>query len=145
MALAICDDKPVGFANVWTTDSKTELSIDLMRYDPERSPGGVMDFLFIELLQWGKAQGYETFNLGMAPMSGLRRHPLAPFWNKLGQLLFAKGNRFYNFQGLHRYKDKFNPEWEPRYLVCPSGISLPLILTNLVSLISRGALGVLHK
>ncbi len=145
LALAICDDKPVGFANVWTTDSKTELSIDLMRYDPERSPGGVMDFLFIELLQWGKAQGYETFNLGMAPMSGLRLHPLAPFWNKLGQLLFAKGNRFYNFQGLRRFKEKYQPQWRPCYLVSQGGLRLPAILANTASLISRGMLGTIRK
>lgn len=116
-----------------------------MRYDPERSPGGVMDFLFIELLQWGKAQGYETFNLGMAPMSGLRRHPLAPFWNKLGQLLFAKGNRFYNFQGLRRFKEKYQPQWRPCYLVSQGGLRLPAILANTASLISRGMLGTIRK
>ena len=100
LAMAYNNGELVGFANVWTSESKTELSIDLMRYDPEKSPGGVMDFLFIELIHWGQSAGYQTFNLGMAPMSGMVKHPLAPYWNKLGQLLFAKGNRFYNFQGL---------------------------------------------
>eukprot|EP00906_Rhabdomonas_costata_P006027 RCo008896 len=145
LALALCHGEPVGFANVWTTENKSELSIDLMRYDPERSPGGVMDFLFIELLQWGKAQGYRTFNLGMAPMSGLSRHPLAPFWNKLGQLLFAKGDRFYNFQGLRRFKEKYQPRWRPCYLVSQGGFRLPAILANTASLISRGMLGTIRK
>ncbi len=145
LALAWCNGEPVGFANVWTTDSKTELSVDLMRYDPERSPGGVMDFLFIELLQWGKAQGYRTFNLGMAPMSGMSRHPLASYWNKLGQLLFAKGNRFYNFQGLRRFKEKYQPQWRPSYLVSQGGLRLPRILANTASLISRGMLGTIRK
>lgn len=145
LALALCNGEAVGFANVWTTENKAELSIDLMRYDPERSPGGVMDFLFIELLQWGKAQGYRTFNLGMAPMSGLSRHPLASFWNKLGQLLFAKGDRFYNFQGLRRFKEKYQPRWRPSYLVSQGGFRLPAILANTASLISRGMLGTIRK
>ncbi len=145
LALAWCHDQPVGFANVWTTDCKTELSIDLMRYDPEHSPGGVIDYLFIELLQWGKTQGYQTFNLGMAPMSGLSRHPLAPFWNKLGQLLFVKGNRFYNFKGLRRFKEKYQPQWRPCYLVSQGGFRLPAILANTASLISRGMLGTIRK
>ncbi len=34
-----------------------------------------MDFLFVELLLWGKAEGYASFNLGMAPMSGFNDHP----------------------------------------------------------------------
>ena len=145
LALAWCDGEPVGFANVWVTDSKTELSVDLMRYDPARSPGGVMDFLFIELLQWGKQQGYQTFNLGMAPMSGMSPHPLASYWNKLGQLLFAKGNRFYNFQGLRRFKEKYQPQWRPSYLVSQGGWRLPRILANTASLISRGMLGTIRK
>ena len=145
IALVRHDQKLVGFANLWTSDSRQELSVDLMRYDPELTSGGVMDFLFTELLAWGQAQGYRSFNLGMAPMSGFANHPLAPFWGKLGKVLYVRGNRFYNFQGLRRYKEKFHPEWQPRYLLCPSGMVLPRILTNLVTLISRGSFGVLHK
>lgn len=145
LAMAYNQGEPVGFANLWTTEAKTELSIDLMRYDPEKSPGGVMDFLFIELMQWGKSQGYQSFNLGMAPMSGMSKHPLAPYWNKLGQMLFAKGNRFYNFQGLRRFKEKYQPQWRPSYLVSQSGLKLPRILANTASLISRGMLGTIRK
>ncbi len=145
LAMAYNNGELVGFANVWTSESKTELSIDLMRYDPEKSPGGVMDFLFIELIHWGQSAGYQTFNLGMAPMSGMVKHPLAPYWNKLGQLLFAKGNRFYNFQGLRRFKEKYQPQWRPSYLVSQSGLKLPRILANTASLISRGMLGTIRK
>lgn len=145
LALVRHEQTLVGFANLWTSQSLHELSVDLMRYHPALTSGGVMDFLFTELLSWGQAQGYQQFNLGMAPMSGFANHPLAPFWGKLGKVLYVRGNRFYNFQGLRRYKEKFNPEWQPRYLLCPGGMALPRVLTNLVSLISRGSLGVIHK
>jgi len=145
LALVRHEQMLVGFANLWTSQSLHELSVDLMRYHPALTSGGVMDFLFTELMSWGQAQGYQQFNLGMAPMSGFANHPLAPFWGKLGKVLYVRGNRFYNFQGLRRYKEKFNPDWQPRYLLCPGGMAVPRVLTNLVSLISRGSLGVLHK
>jgi hypothetical protein len=31
----------------------------------------------------GREQGYEWFNLGMAPLAGLEQHPLAPAWHRL--------------------------------------------------------------
>ena len=41
---------------------------------PRRRAGGVMDFLFIQMMLWGRAQGYQWFDLGMAPLAGLERH-----------------------------------------------------------------------
>ena len=135
----------VGFANLWVSDDKESLSIDLMRYDTDAGTAPIMDFLFVELLLWGKAQGYASFNLGMAPMSGFNDHPLGGYWARLGNTLFTRGSRFYNFQGLRRYKEKFSPRWEPRYLLCTSRLALPGTLTHLISLISRGPLGLMKK
>jgi phosphatidylglycerol lysyltransferase len=51
----------------------------------------------------------------------------------------------YNFQGLRQYKEKFDPEWSPRYLASPGGLALPRILTNLASLIAGGLKGIVTK
>lgn len=144
MAVVRQNDTPVAFANLLLTDSMEEASVDLMRYLPD-APPGLMDYLFVELMQWSKAQGYRWFNLGMAPLSGLQSRRQAPLWNRFGALIFGRGERFYNFQGLHRYKDKFDPEWEPRYLAAPGGIALPVVLTNVASLISGGLSGVVRR
>lgn len=144
MAVVWQNDRMVAFANVLLTDSMEEASVDLMRYLPD-APPGLMDYLFVELMQWSKAQGYRWFNLGMAPLSGLQSRRQAPLWNRFGALIFGRGERFYNFQGLHRYKDKFDPEWEPRYLAAPGGIALPVVLTNVASLISGGLSGVVRR
>lgn len=130
------DGAIVAFANVWCGADRTECSIDLMRYRPE-APRGVMDYLFIELMLWGVGQGYGWFSLGMAPLSGLAEHPLAPMWNRLGTLIFRNGENFYNFEGLRRYKEKFGPEWQPRYLACPSGLAVAPALIDVSTLISR--------
>ena len=127
----------IAFTNIWATEDKTELSVDLMRYLPT-APNGVMEAMFVELMLWGREQGYQSFNLGMAPLSGLSTHPLAPLWNKLATAIFKRGESFYNFQGLRAYKDKFNPTWEPRYLAVPSTWSLPTALMDATALIGGG-------
>ena len=134
----------VKFANVWRSAEHAELSIDLMRHRPD-APNGIMDFLFVNLFTWGRDEGYATFNLGMAPLSGLPDHALAPLWNRLGNLVFRLGEHFYNFQGLRTYKAKFDPVWAPRYLASPGGLALPRVLTNVAALVSGGLRGVLAK
>ena len=55
------------------------------------APRDVMDYLFVELMLWGKEQGYRRFDLGMAPLSGLEGRKLAPLWTRAGALLFRLG------------------------------------------------------
>ena len=82
----------------------------------------------------------------MAPLAGLEQHPLAPLWHKLGHLIFEHGENFYNFEGLRNYKDKFDPEWRPRYLACPGGVvNLPSALIDTSRLISGGWRGMVSK
>ena len=132
------------FATVWASANREELSIDLMRHRPD-APGGMMDYLFIRLMLYGREAGYRWFNLGMAPLSGLPQHELAPLWNRLGGFLFRHGEHFYNFQGLRRYKEKYGPEWRPRYLASPGGLALPQVLRDLSALISGGVGGMVRK
>lgn len=144
VAVVVRDGKVCAFANLWTGDGKEELSVDLMRYGPT-APGIVMDFLFAEMFMWGKAQGYRWFNLGMAPLSGLTAHPLAPLWQRLGAFIYERGGAFYNFHGLRDFKNKFNPEWSPRYLAVPGAWHLPAVLVDVTALIGGGWRGVLGR
>jgi phosphatidylglycerol lysyltransferase len=129
---------------VWPSAAKEELSIDLMRQLPD-APAGSMEYLFTELMLWGHEHGYRWFSLGMAPLSGFEHHRLAPLWNRLGALLFRYGENFYNFRGLRSFKDKFHPVWEPRFLASPGGLTVPLVLTHVASLVSGGVSGVVAK
>ncbi|HVD60040.1 MAG TPA: bifunctional lysylphosphatidylglycerol flippase/synthetase MprF [Gemmatimonadaceae bacterium] len=134
----------VAFANLLSSGEGTEISVDLMRYSPD-APTGVMEYLFIQLLLWGKERGYRRFNLGMAPLSGLQNRTLAPLWSRAGALLYRHGEHFYNFRGLRMYKDKFDPSWEPRYLASPGGLALPRVVANTAALISGGLKGVVSR
>lgn len=127
----------VAFANLWPAPGSKTVSVDLMRYGVD-APKSVMDFLLIELMLWAKANGFERFGLGMAPLSGLESHPLASVWNKVGNLIFRNSESFYNFAGLRNYKEKFAPTWQPRYLACPTGLVVPRALFDVAVLISGG-------
>ena len=143
VAIARYRSEIVAFANLWQGGG-VELSVDLMRYLPESS-NGLMDYLFIELMLWGRERGYRWFNLGMAPLAGLHNRGFAPLWNRFGALVFGGGETFYNFRGLHQYKDKFDPRWEARYMAVPGGMTLPRILTDLTALIAGGFRGAIGK
>lgn len=130
------DDQIIAFASLTPAYDGTTLSVDLMRY-LKSTPNGTMDQLFICLMEWAKTEGYAQFNLGMAPLSSVGQSQNAIKEEKLARILFEYGGSWYGFVGLRRYKDKFSPHWEPRYLAYPSTVSLPLLLVELVRLISR--------
>ena len=134
----------VAFANICRAGADTELSADLMRYS-DAAPKGVIDFMLVECMLWGKAQHYQWFSLGMAPLSGLEEHALAPAWHKLGRMVQRYGENFYPFEGLRKYKEKFLPVWRPRYLAAPGGLGLAGALLDVTSLISGGVSKVLTK
>ena len=133
----------VAFATLWTTPDRSAFSMDLMRYD-ERGPKNVMDFLFVELLLWGQKQGYAAFDFGVAPLAGLPDRPLAPALSRLGRFVFENGEDFYNFQGVRRYKDKYDPVWEPRYVAAPHRWAIPVLLAD-VGLLSAGGVAGLTR
>jgi phosphatidylglycerol lysyltransferase len=143
LAVVRRDGRVVAFANVWAGHGE-EMGLDLMRHATD-GPGSTMDYLFIQLMLWGKEQGYRWFSLGMAPLAGLASHPLAPAWSRLGAALFRHGEHFYNFQGLRGFKQKFAPEWRPRYLAGPRGVALPLVLVHVAAIVSGGVRGVVAK
>ena len=131
------EDTVVAFANLWLGGGH-ELAPDLMRHSPD-APPGTMDFLFTQLMLWGRQQGFHWFNLGVAPLSGLEDRTLAPLWHRLGARVYRHGEHFYHFEGLRRFKEKFDPVWEPKYLAAPAGLTLPLTLLDLTRLISKHA------
>ncbi len=119
------------FANFVPEYQKNDATIDLMRRRQD-AEHGTMDFLFISLFQRCQAQGYDGFNLGLSALSGIGKAPKSPRLEQALRYLYEHLNRFYNFQGLHAYKDKFRPRWEPRYLVYPSLAALPEVIVALI-------------
>jgi phosphatidylglycerol lysyltransferase len=144
IAVVKVEGRIVAFATLWTTAARTSFSIDLMRYS-DAAPKDVMDFLFVELLQWGREQGYQAFEFGMAPLAGLDDRPLAPIMSRVGRLLFERGEEIYNFRGVRRYKDKYDPVWQPRYIAAARKWAIPILLADVGLLSSGGMAGLARR
>lgn len=127
----------VAFASLWPGAGKAELSVDLMRYRAD-APKNVMEAVLLQLMLWGKEEGYRRFNLGMAPFSGMELSAMAPGWARFLHLVYEQGEAFYNFQGVRGYKEKFHPVWEPRYVAYPPGMNRLRILADVAALAAGG-------
>ena len=116
-------NRVIAFANIWQSGDHDELSVDMMRQVTD-APNGTMELLFASLMQWGRDRGFKHFSLGLAPLAGLESKRLAPRWAKLAVLFYNHGERLYGFRGLHAFKDKFKPRWEPVFIAGLPGFAL---------------------
>ncbi|MBI4762580.1 MAG: phosphatidylglycerol lysyltransferase domain-containing protein [Chloroflexota bacterium] len=113
------------FANIVSVGQTREAAVDLMRHR-QHVESGLMDFLFVSLLQWARENNFSAFNLGLSALSGVGEHSDNPVIERAMRYIYKNVNRLYNFQGLHTFKEKFHPIWSPRYLVYPPA-SLPAV------------------
>ncbi len=137
-------DRVIAFANILAPGTKRRVSVDLMRYLPEHS-SGIMEFLFVSLIEHYRNAGGEEFSLGMAPLAGLSKRRTARIWDRFGHLMFRHGGSFYNFEGLRNFKQKFHPEWRPRYIALPPAVSPMVAMADIALLISGGPRGIIGK
>ena len=129
------------FANVLRGPKRGEMSIDLMRYHSDGPK--VMDFLLVSLFLHAKTLGYERFNLGVAPLSSVGDVRGAHPRERLARLVFQHGEHWYNFQGLRFFKQKFDPDWQPRYLSYQSVWEFPVAIAYVSALIAGGWMKIL--
>lgn len=116
--------------------SNEKVSIDLMRYLTHPA-GDVMQMLILQLLQWSKDQGYQIFDLGMAPLANVGSKSFSSSRDKTLHLAYNFGNRFYGFKGLRNYKQKFRPRWENRYVIYSNQSALVKLLIALLDITHR--------
>ncbi|WP_270583106.1 bifunctional lysylphosphatidylglycerol flippase/synthetase MprF [Bacillus smithii] len=131
------EGKILAFASLMPTYQKGIISIDLMRYVPD-APPGIMDGLLIAMIEWAQEHGYTTFNLGMTPLSNVGQTETA-FWpERIASHMFHHIQYIYHFAGLRKFKEKYDPNWEPRYMAYRKYRFLPFSMIDVARLINRG-------
>ena len=101
------------FVNVLPSFRSKDGNFDMMRRDPSaRLP--VMDFLFVAMIERWRKAGMSGMNLGLAPFANISGDSIA---DRGLRVLYDRGNRVFRFAGLRDFKAKWQPRWEPRYLV----------------------------
>lgn len=108
------EEKIVAFVNIIPDSASGEATYDLIRKTTD-APGGIMDFVIIELINYLKSNGYLYLNLGLAPMSGINDPQNFP--EKSMKFAYHKIKSFSHFKGLRDFKEKFTPMWQNEYLI----------------------------
>jgi phosphatidylglycerol lysyltransferase len=118
------------FTNILPEYQKNEVTVDMIRRRTD-APGGTMDYLFVSLFLWAKEHRFSTFSLGLSALSGVGEQSNSPVPEKVIHYTYEHIDQFYNFKGLHEFKEKYHPAWAKRYLVYPGAASLPDVITAL--------------
>ncbi len=132
-AVLYAGQNPVAYVNIIPSFLPAQRSIDHLRYTNDLPAVG-MHFLLKELIQESYRQKMTLFNLGLSPLSDnkkIRRYETIP--DRLLLVVKRLGGRLYSFHGLDQFKNKFAPDWEPRYIYYqPPETRLARVATDLL-------------
>jgi phosphatidylglycerol lysyltransferase len=140
--LAVARDaqgRMVAFLNILATRPGTpaapagEVTYDLMRF--VQGIDGLSEYMILKLMAWAAESGYARLNLGMSPLYDVGEYRRASIPERLSRLLFEHGERIYNYRGLHAFKEKFHPVWEPRFMAYQRPWDWPSAVLSTTSLI----------
>ena len=105
------------------------MSLDVMRRDGA-ADGGVNELMIVRALEAAPGLGVQRVSLNFAAFrSALERGeklgagPVLRAWRSV--LLFA--SRWLQIESLYRFNAKFQPSWQPRFLLYPAGPDLPRV------------------
>jgi phosphatidylglycerol lysyltransferase len=105
-------------------------TLDLMRRRPD-SIYGAIEALIVKSIEEAAERGIEEVSLGVAPRVIVAGDSSGPMDRALRAMYWGL-DRFQRSRSLHRFKAKFCPTWEDRYLAAPGASTLPEVLIALV-------------
>ncbi len=108
-----CAGRVIAFATFRKTGTDGGWVLDLMRRSLEAPPGAV-EACIAEAATAFRAAGARTLSLGLAPLAGLDASSPV-FEERLLSFGGRRVRRWYDVDGLARFKNKFDPYWIPRY------------------------------
>ncbi|GHP15206.1 phosphatidylglycerol lysyltransferase [Lentilactobacillus fungorum] len=130
------DDEIVAFANIMPDGNQVTTSIDLMR-SSAKAPSGIMDGILIHLYEESLEKGFKYFDLGMSPLSNVGMSKFSFTQERIVHLIYQYGYKFYRFEGLRSYKDKYVDKWEPKYIAYYRGSSLVFSVLQVLLVVNR--------
>ncbi|MFH1642139.1 MAG: DUF2156 domain-containing protein [Nanoarchaeota archaeon] len=89
---------------------------DLIR--SEAAPNGTNHFLVYEAVAYLKSKEFQMATLGTSPLGNIEKidNPDYKSINKILKFAYEHIHGFYNFRGLHDFKESFNPSrWEEKF------------------------------
>jgi len=124
MAVRDADGLMQAFLNQVPSYKPDEANYDFLR-QAASAQSNTNDFLMINFMTYLSQQDFKRVNMGLSPLTGLGPDERTDR-SAIGSLLhfvYANADRFYSFQGLARFKSKYEPRWESRYIVYTGGMA----------------------
>ncbi len=112
------EERPVGFLLASPVPLRRGWLIEQVIRGKE-APNGTAELMIDAAVQAMAEDGDDFVTLGLTPLAEREVRVNNPWWLRpLFTLARVHGRRFYNFDGLDRFKAKFRPHhWEPVYLI----------------------------
>jgi phosphatidylglycerol lysyltransferase len=124
------EQKLKAFLDIIPDFAPGEITYDLIRKTAD-APGGCMDALIIDLVNYAKDHGAKFLNLGLVPMAGIEEPDNTA--EQLIQFAYKKLKRFRHYSGLRSFKEKYASAWHNKYLIYENDfdlLQLPMALNK---------------
>jgi lysyl-tRNA synthetase class 2 len=104
---------------------RSAVSLAFMRRDRD-TPNGVSDFLVVEAARLLGEHGIEELSLNFSAFGRCLREPANPLERAAARVLRV-ADRWFQLERLMRFNAKFQPRWQPRYLLFAGVTQLPRV------------------
>jgi lysyl-tRNA synthetase class 2 len=120
-----------GFLHFVPSHGRAAMSLSFMRRD-YGTPNGLTEYLVVKAIELMRDRGIEELSLNFAAFARLIRA------QGTAARALAYLDRFFQVERLYRFNAKFDPRWEPRYLVFEGALGLPRV--GLAAMLVEGQL-----
>ncbi len=111
-----------GFLHFVPSYGRPAVSLSFMRRDPE-TPNGLTEFLVARSLEAFRARGVGEVSLNFAAFARLLTEPENMLERAAGRVL-RWADAWFQIESLYRFNAKFDPRWEPRYVLYEGRLGL---------------------
>ena len=111
-----------GFLHFVPSYGREAVSLSFMRRDPE-TPNGLTEFLVARSIEAFRERGTEEVSLNFAAFARLLTEPENAFERAAARVL-RWADAWFQIESLYRFNAKFDPRWEPRYVLYEGRLGL---------------------
>ena len=111
-----------GFLHFVPSYGREAVSLSFMRRDPE-TPNGLTEFLVARSIEAFRERGTEEVSLNFAAFARLLTEP-ENMLERVAARVLRWADAWFQIESLYRFNAKFDPRWEPRYVLYEGRLGL---------------------
>jgi lysyl-tRNA synthetase class 2 len=121
------DGRIGGFLHLVPSPACEGWSLATMRRRRE-TPNGLMEYLLVEAIEWGKTHGVHELSLNFSVFGKILRSTRdSSLVMRAARAVLLRFDRFFQLERLHSFNRKFFPMWRPRFVCFERWTDAPLV------------------